>query len=429
MHRSKWWRLMALLSLVALLGAACGDDDDTGTVGDGGDGDLSSAPGFDGTTIKLGVITPLSGPVAIIGEPLTNGQRVFVEGLNARGGIAGQYPVELVEGDSQYDAATAAQQYSSISSDVVMFAQILGTPVVTALLQSLQEDNIVAQPASLDAEWIREQQLLPVGAPYQVQAANALDWWINQEGNADSVICWAGHDDQYGDAGLEGVEAAAAELDFEIAAEVRFSAADATPEAHAPNVGRLAGAGCEFVFLTATPSTAGAILGASAGASFAPTWVGNSPTWVNALATSPLAPYLAANFRLMTDGGEWGDESLPLMAQMLADIEAYSPDQAPDIYFTFGYAAMNAVTQVLEAAVENGDLSREGIVEAMNGLDVIEFGDVFGDYGWGTPEERVPPRISRVFVVDPEAAASGYLTPVTEQFASATAEALEFPAA
>jgi hypothetical protein len=68
------FRLLALFFVLALVAGACGGrDDDDGDAGgqEGEDGELATGPGFDGKTIKLGVITPLSGPVSgIIGLPL-----------------------------------------------------------------------------------------------------------------------------------------------------------------------------------------------------------------------------------------------------------------------------------------------------------------------------------------------------------------------
>lgn len=433
MRNQRWRRSVAASTLaLALVATACGGDEpDTTTDTTDGTTDAgeepAAAPGFDGETIRLGVITPTTGGVAVIGNPLTAGNQTRVDAINAAGGIGGRYQIELVVEDSAYDAPTAVQKYTSLKDDVVMFAQLLGTPIVNALLGELQSDNIVAQPASLDSFWVREPNLLPVGAPYQIQAINAMDWWVNQEGNTDSVICWAGQDDPYGEAGLEGMEYAAEQLGFEIAAEARFAATDTTGEAQAPNVGRLAEAGCEFVFLTGTPSNSGALLGASAAGGFSPTWVGQSPTWVNALAENEaLAPYLEANYHVVTDGAVWGDESIPGMAQMMEDVAAHEPDQQADIYFVFGYGAMMAVEQVLEEAVAQGDLSRVGIGTAMESIETIEFGGLFSDYGWGTADERVPPRVSRVFAIDPGAPEAGYFTPLTDQFASDTAESFEF---
>jgi hypothetical protein len=110
---------------------------------------------------------------------------------------------------------------------------------------------------------------------------------------------------------------------------------------------------------------------------------------------------------------------------MIGHQQTYAPDQQPDIYFTFGYAQAWAVHQLLEQAVELGDLSREGMIEAINSLDTLTFGDLFGDYGYGPPEDRVPPRRSSIFAVDP--AAPGGLRLEAGGIESEAAQAYEFP--
>src|SRR5687767_8153239 len=148
-------RLFWIVAVLALVLAGCGGAADEGeSEGEGGAAEVKSGPGFDGTTIKLGVLTPLSGPVAVIGQPLT----------------AGKYKVELVQGDTQYLPPRTVQQYNKIKNDVVAFTQVLGTAPTLAVLPQLVQDNIIAAPASLDALWVRESNLLPVGGPYQVQA-------------------------------------------------------------------------------------------------------------------------------------------------------------------------------------------------------------------------------------------------------------------
>src|ERR671914_2962819 len=165
-------RVLWLVALLALVLAGCGGAADEGeSEGEGGgEAELQSGPGFDGTTIKLGVLTPLTGPVAVIGNPLTAGNEVFIEAVNAEGGIAGQYPVELVQEDTQYRPDVAVQKYNQIKGDVVSFVQLLGTPLTLAVLPQLKRDQMIAAPASLDGLWVREQNLLPIGGPYQVQA-------------------------------------------------------------------------------------------------------------------------------------------------------------------------------------------------------------------------------------------------------------------
>jgi ABC-type branched-subunit amino acid transport system substrate-binding protein len=401
--RQAWLRLLTGFAAVALVATACGGRDDDDAAGDdeaAEGGAPETVPGFDGETIRLGVVTPTSGPVAIIGEPLTNGNRAYWDYVNEElGGVGGEYQVELVVEDSAYDAPTAVQKYNEIKGDVVMFNQLLGTPIVNALLEQLVADNIVAQPASLDSFWVREANLLPIGAPYQIQAINGVDWYVTEGGGStDSAICTLRQDDPYGEAGQEGVDFALEELGIELTEEVTFPVGN--PD-FTTQITQLQGAGCEMVWLTSTPTDTGSALGKAAELGYAPRWMAQSPTWIGLFVESPLLPYLQENFTWVSEGPEYGDESVAGMSELLRIQETYAPDQAPDIYFNFGYNEAKAVHQVLEQAVEMGDLSHEGIIEAMNSIDELEFDGLLGEYGWGAPDDRNPPRANSIFEVDP----------------------------
>jgi ABC-type branched-subunit amino acid transport system substrate-binding protein len=402
--RQAWLRLLTGFAAIALVATACGgrDDDDDAAGGDEAaeGGAPETVPGFDGETIRLGVVTPTSGPVAIIGEPLTNGNRAYWDYVNEElGGVGGEFQVELVIEDSAYDAPTAVQKYNEIKGDVVMFNQLLGTPIVNALLEQLVADDIVAQPASLDSFWVREQNLLPIGAPYQIQAINGVDWYVNEGGGStDSAICTLRQDDPYGEAGQEGVDFALEELGIDLTEEVTFPVGN--PD-FTTQITQLQGAGCEMVWLTSTPTDTGSALGKAAELGYAPRWMAQSPTWIGLFVDSPLLPYLQENFTWVSEGPEYGDESVPGMSELLRIQETYAPGQEPDIYFNFGYNEAKAVHQVLEQAVEMGDLSHDGIIEAMNSIDALEFEGLLGEYGWGAPDDRNPPRANSIFEVDP----------------------------
>jgi ABC-type branched-subunit amino acid transport system substrate-binding protein len=406
-----WFRPLALLLALALAAAACGgssSDDTTDTTASDGAaepaGDPEPVPGFDGTTIKLGVITPTSGTVALIGNPLTAGNKAYFDYVNEElGGIAGKYKVELDIRDSGYDPTKAGQEYAAIKGDVVMLTQLLGTPIVNAILEQLTDDGLVAAPASLDSFWVREANLLPVGGPYQIQALNALHWYETEGGGEGKVVCSLIQDDPYGEAGQEGLEFAAEELGIDIAVTARFPAPPApqTPETFTAPIGQLEGEGCEMVFLVATPTSTGAALGVAAGSGFAPQWIGQSPTWIGVLGKSPLAAYLQQNFLVASEGVNYGDTSVPGMAELVRIKDTYAPDQAPDVYFNFGYLQGIAVTALLEKAVELGDLSHDGILNALDQLGTVSFDGLSGDYTYGPPEDRVPPVKSSIFKVDP----------------------------
>lgn len=83
--------------------------------------------------------------------------------------------------------------------------------------------------------------------------------------------------------------------------------------------------------------------------------------------------------------------------------DTYAPDQEPDIYFNFGVLQAMAMVQILEEAVANGDLSREGIMSASETVGTLTFNELSGDYEYGPAEDRVPPIRSSIFRPDPEA--------------------------
>ena len=427
MKRRSLLRLVAVLTLLGMLAAACGDDDDDAADDDGGDTkELTAAPGFDPVKgeINLGVITPLTGAVAAIGNPLTNGTKTWFDYLNQeKGGVAGKYKVVLKIEDSQYVPQNGVQAYNKIKGDVVMFAQLLGTPVTMAVLPQLRTDNVVAAPASLDAEWVRDKNLLPIGGPYQIQMINAADWVLNEGGGKGKVMCSMIQDDAYGNAGQEGVDFAAKELGFTLKTTAKFKAL--TPDFTA-QVQQLKSNGCQVVFLVSTPTDTGKALGTAAQGGFAPMWIGQSPSYIGALAASPLKDYLAKTFYLASEGTEWGDSAVPGMKDMLDRLQKYQPSQQPDYYFAFGYNQARAVTALLEEAIENGDMSRAGIMEALEKLGTVTFDGLSGDYKYGEVADREPPVTSTIFKINPAKPIG--IEKVKYNFTSDAAEKFEFEA-
>src|SRR3546814_15848567 len=100
-------------------------------------------------------------------------------------------------------------------------------------------------------------------------------------------------------------------------------------------------------------------------------------------------PYLEENFLVASEGVDWGDTSVPGMAELVRIKDTYAPDQTPDIYFNFGYLQAKVVHQLLEVAVEQGDLSREGLMDALENLGTVSFDGRMGDYEYRSDERRV----------------------------------------
>ena len=422
--------LVGIALALTLVVAACGRSEETTSGGESGGTNANAGnppagvPGFDGTTISLGVLTPQTSLAATIGGPLTAGNQLFVDRVNAEGGIAGKYKLALVPKDTEYRPEKAVQEYAATKDSVAMYVQSLGTAIQEAVLVEQETDEILSGPATLDAQWVRNPLLMPIGAPYQIQAINGLDYAIRELDAANATVCAMTKDDLYGAAGLEGLQYAAEQAGITIAAQQTFRQGD---QDYTAQIGALSSAGCEIVWLTSLPTETIPLMTNASTAGFAPTWIANSPAWTGLLASGELGPYLAENFLLMSEGPQWGDTSVPGMAQMLEDIEKYAPGQEPNVYFAFGYAQAWAAAQILEKAVELGDLSQAGIVAAAEQVTELTFGDLLGDYTYGPAADRNPPRASSVFAIDPASTATGFLVAQETNQTAQAAEEYEIP--
>ncbi|MBV8949660.1 MAG: ABC transporter substrate-binding protein, partial [Actinobacteria bacterium] len=220
-----------------------------------------------------------------------------------------------------------------------------------------------------------------------------------------------------------GVRFAQQHLNFKLGTIAKFGTTETDLTAQLQQVKT----GCDAVFLVALPTASIPLMSLAAAQNVNVRWIGQAPTWVSLLASGAAASYLQQHFWLASQGPEWGDTSVPGMKQMLDDIARFSPGQKPDIYFAFGYTQALTVTKLLEKAVALGDLSRAGIMKALNQLGDVDTLGLAGVYHYGPPASRVPPRISTVFAVDPTAAATGYLKAIDTNFASPTAQQYKFP--
>jgi branched-chain amino acid transport system substrate-binding protein len=118
------WKAVALTGALALGLAACGDD---GSGGGGGDGGESSEP------IVIGTSLPLTGEFSQPGTAAKEGYEVWVEMVNADGGLLGR-DVELVVKDDASNQNTIVADYNAlISQDKVdlllgTFSSLLNLP-------------------------------------------------------------------------------------------------------------------------------------------------------------------------------------------------------------------------------------------------------------------------------------------------------------
>lgn len=418
--RTRAFSVVGVVAMLCLSVAACGSG--------GASGGITGGPGVDlsNKTISLGVLTPLSGPVAApIGIPLTKGEETYFKAINAKGGIDG-FKINLIEKDSKYDPATEVEQYNAIKGSVAMFAQSLGTPTTQAIAPLTHTDKILVTVAGLDSYLAREPYLILAGTPYRLQVENAFDYVVNQLHVQSPKTAIISQDDGYGQDGLTGYNEAVSFYHLDNVGQATYEATDTTAQQFAPAVLKIKASGAKYVFLTSTPIPTALIIGTAHALGYDPTWILQSPAFATGLMATAVAPLLQAEALLMGNGGAlWGDTSQPGMAQMLNDIQTYASGQQPDYFFSAGYTLGWITAAIIKKAADAKDLSRAGFVKAFNSIGTINTGGLLPPLTYGSsPNERVPSRDCRVFAIDPTQ--PGDVKPITGDFTGGAADISQF---
>ena len=116
-------RLMALLLTVALVGAACGGDDDEGAEG--------GEPTEEASTEPI-VLAGLEGEVAEGGPDFTKGMQIAVDQINAEGGVEGRM-IELKLSKTGGTPEGAATAYREAGGDQAVLGSFLGASGALAI--------------------------------------------------------------------------------------------------------------------------------------------------------------------------------------------------------------------------------------------------------------------------------------------------------
>lgn len=422
----------ALAASVAL--AACGtgssnSDKPSGTASSGGGGAraLQTGPGVDsaGKTIRVGVLSALSGPAAALGGPYAAGLNTFWKAQNARGGIDG-YKVKLRIKDGQYQPQPHVEAFNQIAPDIALLASF-GSPTTKAIQPMVDQQKLVTLPLSWDSAWSKDPTLAAVGTPYSIDTANAIDYVVNKKGDKNAKFGIIYQNDEYGLDGLRGYEAALKAYGFNDVARATYKVGDTE---FTSQVQKMKNAGAQYVILTALPSVSGPIVGTGSSLGYDAKWILQGPAWLEFLMSkdgtqkgepTPIAKALQKSAWVMQIASTWGDTSKPGMQQFLDDAKQFAPKQIPDPYFMYGYVSGKIQGAILQKAIAGKDLSRKGIYSAKLSVGKVDLGGLMPDVEY-TKTPAPNSRSTQLATVD--ATAPGFLKPLAGPFEGAVAKQL-----
>lgn len=141
---------------------------------------IKTGPGVTDTSITVGLLSVLTGPVALQGLPIANGLEAFFKHVNDDlNGIGGR-KVVLLKQDHQYNAQTANQEFAQMAPRVAMFAELFGTPILAALAPRIKESGALIVPSTFGSRFYADPQLIVPFAPYTVQLPAGIDYIVKE---------------------------------------------------------------------------------------------------------------------------------------------------------------------------------------------------------------------------------------------------------
>jgi ABC-type branched-subunit amino acid transport system substrate-binding protein len=157
--------------------------------------------------VLIGQTAGFTGPVAAGVKETTDGAKLYIDAINAKGGVNGQ-PIELLSMDDKFDPKTAAANARTLVEDKNVVALFLnrGTPHSEAIIPVLDQHGVPLIAPSTGAMVLHQpvrKHVFNVRATYQREAERAVAH-LNSIGVTRIALVHV--DDSFGADGLAGAQ-------------------------------------------------------------------------------------------------------------------------------------------------------------------------------------------------------------------------------
>lgn len=181
---------------------------------------LSAEVGISDTTILVGQSAAFSGPAAELGREMRDGAKAYFDLVNSEGGVYGR-KLELKSLDDGYEPDRAAANTKKLIREEKVFALLayVGTPTSAAALPIFTEAKVPFVGPFTGAELLRSpfnRYIFNVRASYYDETEKIIEQLVSI-GIKNIAVFY--QNDNYGQAGLKGVEIAMTKRNLKISAK------------------------------------------------------------------------------------------------------------------------------------------------------------------------------------------------------------------
>ena len=385
-------KFLALLLAVAMTLAlvACG-----GNSANNANGGNADSTGSDGDTITIALIANTTGDNAEYGISVRNGAMLYIDQLNAEGGINGKQ-VKVLEYDDKGDGVEAVNAFNLAMEQGItaVIGSVLTGPTIT-LADATYEVNMPQISASATAQGVTQIDPDDESAgirtnvfrscfidPFQGQTM--AHYAADKLGATTAAILYESGSD-YSEGCMNGFVEACGELGIEIVATEAFATGDKDFNAQ---MTKIAAASPDVVYMPFYYTEAGLAITQGRQAGLTATILGSD-------GFGSIKDYASAEDLEGTIYGSGYAPGTDSVAQFEADYEATYGEAVPNMFAPLAYDAAMLLCEGLKAAEEQGltagsDEYKQAVIDAiasMSGVEGITGSYTFDEYN--NPEKSV----------------------------------------
>lgn len=328
---------------------------------------MALAAGSGWAQIKIGQTAGFSGPVAAGVKEVTDGARLYFEAVNAQGGIQGQ-KIELLSLDDKFDPKLSGPNAKQlIDQGVLALFLTRGTPHTQAVLPLLAEHKLALVAPSTGAMLLHKPvnpYVFNVRATYQREAERAVQHLASMGVRRIGLVQV---DDSFGEDGASGALKGLQGAGLTATAHLKYPRAK--PEL-APLMKQLAQAEVQaLVFIGAAEAVVEGLEALRAAGSNA------QLVTLSNNASSGFIKQLKGQARGVIVSQVFPSErslNTPLVREAQGLAKAQGSELTPANLE--GFAAAKVLVEGLRKAAKDKDLSRAGLLRALDGLNKLDLG-------------------------------------------------------
>lgn len=205
--------------------------------------------------IIIGNISPLTGPIAMVGTSIANGARDYFNYINEQGGINGR-KIEFIAEDDKYEPSTAIASLKKLITRDNIFAlsSTSGTPITAALSPTIEKEKLPSMStiaAGIIFQPKPPRYLFSFGAFYSENMVYNIEYALFTLKAKSPKIAFFYQDDDFGQEGYVGFKAAVEKYKLNVVAVEKHTRGAIDISSQVFNIKK---SNPDYVFLSLVPS-------------------------------------------------------------------------------------------------------------------------------------------------------------------------------